>query len=162
MCRRVVRSSTGRATTGYKDHLGVDYKNKLIRQCKVSDASVHDSQLLEDFINLQNSGADVWVDSAYRSEETEAVLKAAGYRSQIHYEGSRNKALAGQQQKRNRKRSKVRVPVEHIFGFQQNSIVYTKGNGAIENSDFSKCPIFVLVQMLRITVVCPLCPESFA
>jgi len=88
----------GKSYYGYKNHIGVDHKNKLIRQFKVPDASVHDSQVLEDVIDPQNSGADLWADSAYRSEETEALLKAAGYRSQIHYKGSRNKALTEQQQ----------------------------------------------------------------
>jgi len=112
----------GKSYYGYKNHIGIDHKNKLIRQFTVTDASVHDSQALDEVVDPENSGADLWADSAYRSEETEAVLKAAGYLSQINFKGSRNKALTEWQQECNRTRSKVRVRVEHVFGFQHNSM----------------------------------------
>ena len=112
----------GKSYYGYKNHIGIDRKNKLIRQFKVSDASVHDSQVLDEIVDPENSGADLWADSAYRSEETEVVLKAAGYRSQINFKGSRNKALTEWQQECNRMRSRVRARVEHVFGYQQNSM----------------------------------------
>ncbi len=112
----------GKSYYGYKNHIDIDHKNKLIRQFKVSDASVHDSQILDEVVDPENSGADLLADSAYRSEETEAVLKAAGYRSQINFKGSRNKALTEWQQECNRTRSKVRARVEHVFGYQQNSM----------------------------------------
>ena len=61
---------------GYKNHLGVDKTHKLIRKWGVTDASVHDSQKLDGVLDLSNTGKGVWADSAYRSVQIEAGLKA--------------------------------------------------------------------------------------
>jgi transposase, IS5 family len=57
----------GKSHYGYKNHINVDNKNKLIRRYDVSDASVHDSTIFEALLDADNSSADVWADSAYRS-----------------------------------------------------------------------------------------------
>ena len=106
---------------GYKNHVNADAKNKLIRRYDVSDASVHDSQKLDALLNKANTSADVYADSAYRSAETEAKLKARGFRSRIHRRGSRNHPLSDAQQEANRKKSRIRARVEHIFGAQENA-----------------------------------------
>jgi transposase, IS5 family len=106
---------------GYKNHVNADAKNKLIRRYDVSDASVHDSQKLDGLLNKANTSEDVYADSAYRSAETEAKLKARGFRSRIHRRGSRNHPLSDAQQEANRRKSKVRARVEHIFGAQDNA-----------------------------------------
>jgi hypothetical protein len=46
----------------------------------VTDASVHDSRKFDGLVNKANTSADVYADSAYRSAETEAKLKARGLR----------------------------------------------------------------------------------
>src|SRR5215831_16086332 len=63
---------------GYKNHLGVDKAHKLIRKWDATDAAVHDSQKLDDLLDLSNTGNGVWADSAYRSVQIEANLKAKG------------------------------------------------------------------------------------
>lgn len=100
---------------GYKNHVSVDNKNKLIRNYEVTSAEVHDSN---EFIGIlaENSSKDVWADSAYRSEENELSLTAMGYRSQVNKKGYRNKPLTKAEQKANTKKSKVRARVEHVFG----------------------------------------------
>ncbi len=40
----------------------------------------------------------------------------------IHEKGYRNKLLTKGQQKRNKKKSKTRARIEHIFGFMTNSM----------------------------------------
>ncbi len=72
---------------GYKSHIGFDHKNKLILHFRVSDVSVQDSQVLDDVVDLENSGAGLLADNAHRSEGTEAVL-IAGYCSQIDFKES--------------------------------------------------------------------------
>lgn len=106
---------------GYKNHVNADAKHKLIRGYDVSDASVHDSQKLDGLLNKANTSEDVYADSAYRSAETEARLKERGFRSRIHRRGSRNHPLSDAQAAANRRKSKVRVRVEHIFGAQENT-----------------------------------------
>ncbi len=106
---------------GYKNHVNADAKNMLIRRYDVSDASVHDSQKLDGLLNKANTSEEVYADSAYRSAETEAKLKARGFRSRIHRRGSRNHPLSDAQLEANRKKSRVRARVEHIFGAQENA-----------------------------------------
>ena len=66
---------------GYKNHLGVDKAHKLIRKWDATDAAVHDSQKLDDVLDLSNTGKEVWADSAYRSAQIEVGLKAKGCRA---------------------------------------------------------------------------------
>jgi IS5 family transposase len=106
---------------GYKNHVNADAKNKLIRRYEVSDASVHDSQTIDDLLNKDNTSQDVYADSAYRSAKIEAKLKARDFRSRIHQRGSRNHPLSEAQQEANRRKSKIRARVEHIFGAQENT-----------------------------------------
>jgi len=100
----------------------VDNKHKLIRKFTVTDAATHDSQLLAQVLDETNTGAGVWADRAYRSEETEHWLGEGGYRSQIHYKGNRGKPLSAYKHQLNRMRSTIRARVEHVFGFQHNSM----------------------------------------
>ena len=74
---------------GYKNHISIDRQHKVIREYTVTSAEVHDSQVLEALLDDDNSSADVWADSAYRSAERETVLRQASYRSHIHRKGMR-------------------------------------------------------------------------
>src|SRR5437667_4943440 len=69
---------------GYKNHVGVDKAHKLIRKWDATDAAVHDSQKLDDVLDLSNTGKKVWADSAYRSLQIEAGLKEKGLQSRIN------------------------------------------------------------------------------
>lgn len=99
---------------GYKDHVKADTKSKLIEDYVVTDASVHDSQVTEDLV--KSDDVELHADSAYRSEDIEAVLKAKGIKSQVHERAYRGKPLTEVQKAENRQKSKVRVRIEHIFG----------------------------------------------
>ena len=73
----------GKSYYGYKNHVSVDAKHKIIRNYDVTPANVHDSQVFDKIIDFENPEPDVWADSAYRSEETEATLADAGFVSHI-------------------------------------------------------------------------------
>jgi IS5 family transposase len=104
---------------GYKNHISIDRKHKLIRHFEVTDASVHDSQVFDVLLDDSNTSADVWADSAYRSEDRELSLNNRGYRSHIHTKAQAKHPLSEREEEANRKRSKVRARVEHVFGAQQ-------------------------------------------
>ncbi len=106
----------GVAFYGYKNHVNVDRKHKLIRKYKVTDDSVHDSQELDNVLDPKNDCQDTWADSAYRSEEQEEKLKKQGCASHIHERAYRNKPLTPEQEAANTERSRVRVRIEHVFG----------------------------------------------
>jgi IS5 family transposase len=57
---------------GYKNHINVDRRHKLIRRYMVTDAAVHESQVLGDILDGASTVSYVCADSAYRSAETEA------------------------------------------------------------------------------------------
>jgi len=103
---------------GYKNHIDVDVKHKLIRDYEVTRASVHDSQVFEDLLDEDNSSRDVWADSAYRSEEKLEELKKRKYREHLQRKGCRHKKLTEREAQGNRTRSRIRSRVEHVFGVQ--------------------------------------------
>ena len=80
-----------------------------MRRYVVSDASVHDSQKLEDVLDTSNTASDVWADSAYCSTEIEEKLAERGLKSRIHRRAYRNRALSEAQKAANTTRSKVRA-----------------------------------------------------
>ena len=103
---------------GYKSHIDVDVKHKLIRDYEVTPASVHNSQVFEDLLDEDNSSRDVWADSAYRSEEKLKELKERNYREHLQRKGCRHKKLTDREVQGNRTRSRIRSRVEHVFGVQ--------------------------------------------
>lgn len=108
----------GKSFFGYKNHVNVDAKHKFIRAYEVTDASVHDSQMLGDLLDADTS-RDCYTDSAYRSAKTENELKERGTASQICERGTRGHPLDEAQKEANREKSKVRARVEHVFGAQE-------------------------------------------
>ena len=105
---------------GYKDHVNVDNKTKLITKYSISSASPHDSTELENLID--ETDKQLHADSAYRSEKIEKYLKDKECESFIHEKGYRANPLTEQQRESNTIKSKIRARVEHIFGFMTNSM----------------------------------------
>jgi transposase, IS5 family len=112
----------GRSHFGYKNHVNVDRRHKLVRRYQVTPASLHDSQVIDDVLDPDNTASDVFADSAYRSAEIEAKLAEQGLKSRIHRKGHRGRPLGEHEQRGNRTRSKVRARVEHVFGAQANDM----------------------------------------
>ena len=112
----------GKSRYGDKNHVGIDRTHKLIRRYRVTDASVHDSQVLEALLSSDNTASGVWADSACRSKEIEAKVKARGLRSRIHRKGYRNRPLRDWEKAVNKSRSRFRARVEHVFGSQSNDM----------------------------------------
>ena len=107
---------------GYKNHVAIDCRHKLVRRYRVTDAAVHDSQVLEALLSSDNTARGVWADSAYRSEAIEKQIKEKGLTSRIHRKGHRNRPLRDWEKAGNKNRSRVRARVEHVFGAQQNDM----------------------------------------
>jgi IS5 family transposase len=112
----------GKSHYGYKNHVNVDRRHKLVRRYRVTDAAVHDSQVLDEILDPDNTASEVWADSAYRAAEIEAKLEAKGLKSRIHRKSHRNKPLSEREKRGNKTRSKVRARVEHVFGAQSNDM----------------------------------------
>ena len=107
----------GKSFFGYKNHVSVDVKYKLIRSFSVTAASTHDGQVCEELLR-ENTSRDVWMDAAYGSEERRQSLSAAGYRAHIQRKGQRDHPLSAWEKQGNRTRARIRSRVEHVFGAQ--------------------------------------------
>jgi IS5 family transposase len=101
---------------GYKNHVNVDVKHKLIRQYEVTSAHVHDSQEIKALIDQDNTRQAMWGDSAYWSEEIRDLLQERHIENHIHRKGYRNHPLTPFQKGMNKKKSSIRARVEHTFG----------------------------------------------
>ncbi len=90
---------------------------------KATTANIHDSEMLEELLDKKEDGGQrVYADSAYRSEALEEICRKKNIESNIHEKGYRNKPLTKRQKQRNKKKSKIRARVEHIFGFMTNTM----------------------------------------
>jgi IS5 family transposase len=113
----------GKNYFGYKNHIKADSTTKLITAYKATSANIHDSEVMDKLLNnKEDSSQSLHADSAYRSEAIEQLCSRKNIESCIHEKGYRNKALTKRQQQRNKKKSRIRARVEHIFGFMTNSM----------------------------------------
>jgi IS5 family transposase len=112
----------GQTYYGYKNHVKVDTKSKLIDRYEVTSANVHDSQTLETLLNEQDKEQPLYGDSAYTGEAQEQSIATHQMLNRIHEKGYRNQPLTEEQKEHNRQKSKVRARVEHVFGFIENSM----------------------------------------
>ena len=105
---------------GYKDHINADKKTKLITKYSVTSASPHDSTEIENIVD--STDRELHADSAYRSKEIEQYLEKQNCKSNVHEKGYRGNPLTDIQKESNTQKSRIRVRVEHIFGFMTNSM----------------------------------------
>ena len=112
----------GRTYYGYKNHIGVDARHKLVRRYTVTDAARHDYGELDAVLDPCNTCSDVCADSAYRSAEIEAGLAERGYKSRIHRRAARNRPPSAREQQGNTTRSRTRARIEHVFGHQATAM----------------------------------------
>ena len=111
-------SKHGTPTFGYKAHAAVDNKNKILRHIETTPANVHDSKVYGSLLKSdRNSSKDVWADSGYVGSSDPLP---EGYREHVCSKGFRGKPLSEFQKKCNRRKSKVRCRVEHVFGQLKN------------------------------------------
>lgn len=95
---------------GYKDHVKVDCDSKIILDYEVTSANAHDSNKFEEFFGEEDQVA--YADSAYAGKKLPEHIK-----NEVCEKGYRNKPLTSKQKGNNRRKSKIRCRVEHVFGF---------------------------------------------
>jgi len=60
---------------GYKNHVGIDRRHRLIRRWTVTDAARHDGALLPALIDKDNTASGVWADTAYRKRCSDCTFR---------------------------------------------------------------------------------------
>lgn len=109
----------GQTYYGYKDHIKADADSKLVIDYTVTTASTHDSQPMPGMINSKDNV--IYADSAYWGKVVAGKLPK-DIINMIHERGTKVQPLTEEQRENNKKKSKVRCRIEHIFGFMTNSM----------------------------------------
>lgn len=106
---------SGKSHYGYKNNVKVCRKTKLILKYTVGTANVHDNQFIEQLLDQHDTGQRLYADGGYSSNDTKEMLKARGIIPMIRDAARRNLILTSQQKRRNKRISKVRARIEHVF-----------------------------------------------
>lgn len=79
----------GETFYGYKNHAKVDSKSKFINKYLVTDASVHDSQALDDLLDKSDKGQPLYADSAYTGDKQKKIIRKYKLKNKVHEKGYR-------------------------------------------------------------------------
>ena len=136
---------------GYKNHVKADADSKIVTDYIVTSANVHDSKALSELVD--NTDKVLYADSAYSGKELQERLPET-VECRIHEKGCRNHPLTEEQKARNREKSKIRVRIEHIFGYMTMSlrgltvrsigILRAKFNAGLTNLTYNLCRYEIL------------------
>lgn len=108
---------------GMKVHVGSDKKGR-VHSVAVTDASVHDSTMVEDIVH--GGEKEIYGDKAYADASTKGKFESCGVTWRVHRKASRGRMLNCADKSFNRKSNKVRSRVEHIFGLIKHLWGYRK------------------------------------
>jgi len=98
---------------GMKAHVGTDTGKGLVHRIVVTDASVHDSQVMDKLMHGEEQ--TVYGDKAYTSEARRQEYEASGIRWCVNRKACRHCQLTPEDVEYNHKQSQVRAKVEHAF-----------------------------------------------
>lgn len=105
---------------GYKSHISIDRRYGFIRSMAVTAASAADGRMLRQVVSTDNTGSEVWADSAYRSQRNEKWLSDRMLTSRIHRRKPRGKSMPKVTARANAAKSTIRAHIEHVFAHQKN------------------------------------------
>ena len=102
--------------TSFRQFLGIhtvaevpDEKTKLIEKYHTTNASVHDSNVIEPLIEEKDKGQDLFLDAGYESKED--IVRECGMNPVICEKRHRNNSLTDEQKQNNRIKSKDRCRI---------------------------------------------------
>lgn len=106
----------GKQFYGYKNHIKMDNKSKIITKTFTTVASTSDSKAFVPLLSDSDMDKPIYMDSGYDYADVKSVLAAGGIKMKIQKRAVRNKPLTEKEEKRNHRFSKIRCRVEHVFG----------------------------------------------
>jgi IS5 family transposase len=98
---------------GMKAHVGTDTSRGLAHSVVVTDAAVHDSQVMDELLHGEEEA--VYGDKAYVSEEKKKEYEARGVKWCVNLKANRGHQLNQEEVECNHKRSQIRAKGEHAF-----------------------------------------------
>jgi len=98
---------------GMKAHVGTDTSRGLAHSVVVTDAAVHDSQVMDELLHGEEEA--VYGDKAYVSKDKKKEYEARGVKWCINLKANRGRQLNQEEVECNHKRSQIRAKGEHAF-----------------------------------------------
>ncbi|MDE1918595.1 MAG: transposase [Sphingomonadales bacterium] len=86
----------------------------------ITSASAADGRLLRPVVSTDNTGSEVWADSAYRSNRNEKWLSDRMLTSRIHRRKPMGKPMSKATARANAAKSSIRAHIKHAFAHQKN------------------------------------------
>ena len=108
---------------GMKAHIGSDTQGR-VHSVVVTDASVHDSVVMEDCLHGEEQA--IYGDKAYASEERQQAAESQGIDWRVNRKARRGRKLNCADRSFNRKSNRTRARVEHVFGIIKHLWGYRK------------------------------------
>lgn len=104
---------------GYKNHIKIDSESKLITASTVTPANCPDFKVFSELIEEEDK--EIWADSGYNVKPVHESLPK-DTKAHILERNTRGHFLTQEQKESNTRKSKVRVRVEHVFGYMKNTM----------------------------------------
>jgi IS5 family transposase len=98
---------------GMKAHVGTDTGKGLVHSIVVTDAGVHDSQVMDELLHGEEQA--VYGDRAYNSEKRKTDYEDRGINWCVNRKGCRYRQLTPEDVEYNHKQSQIRARGEHVF-----------------------------------------------
>lgn len=130
---------------GMKAHVGTDLQG-YVHSIAVTDAGVHDSQLLEDLVHGEERV--LYGDKAYANQERREDYEASGVEWRVSRKARRGRKLTAADKAFNRKSNRTRALGEHAFGVVKHLWGYAKVRykGLYKNA----CQVFSLFALANL------------
>jgi transposase, IS5 family len=114
----------GKTIFGYKGHIGMDEKSKIIHSVEFTTVNVHDSEMFEKVLHKKET--TVIADKAYANKKLKQIFIKKGINWSVLDKAYPFNPLTRKQISRNKKISKIRNEVEKPFAFMKNILNYTR------------------------------------
>ena len=98
---------------GMKAHVGTDTDRGLVHRIMVTNAAVHDSQVMENLLHGEEKA--VYGDKAYSDNSKKEAFESQGIEWHIDRKGSPNHPLSEEDREWNQKQHRTRAKGEHAF-----------------------------------------------
>ena len=85
----------------------------------MTSAAAPEGRQLKRLVSRENTGSEVWADSAYRSRKNEKWLAERMLVSRIHRRKPAGKPMPRATAQANARKSSIRAAVEHVFAHQK-------------------------------------------
>lgn len=108
---------------GMKAHIGSDTRGR-VHSVVVTDASVHDSQVMEDCLHGEEQA--IYGDKAYANGERKQEAESQGITWRVNRKARRGRKLNCADRSFNQKSNRTRARVEHAFGIIKHLWGYRK------------------------------------